>query len=423
MDTSYDKVISYLTEEQGLSLEEAEEIMVLCVEQGMNPTEIFGRGLIDMLNLLPKKKKVEAPKPTVAPKSVSSTSTGTPVQGKLLTKTGKAQNFTGGRTPFTGTDPMPGPSLKPQQPKATPVQTTGQLKINFNPAAKPKVVSGPSPTKVQPPAPKPEFGPNAVKSTPYKTSKPELRPGGQTPKPEFKTTQPRPNAGGATVIPRTNANTRVVQPQAPKPNFGQSLQNLGNRAYATAAAKTPTRLPRGSRLKGPLAVAAEIGAEMALEPVAKAGGNALTRTILDIMGKGNRARQVAPSLYGKAGPDFTPDIAKGIQQRSKLAQQSAETQAASQPKPQPTGERSAAANAEKQELAKAEAQRRREAAAPKPAPKPPTAQERAYGARSKLTAAQQELNRQYDIDRGLKDGRVTKPNSPALDKYLAKRKK
>ena len=63
-------------------------------------------------------------------------------------------------------------------------------------------------------------------------------------------------------------------------------------------------------VKGPVAVAAEIGAEMALEPVAKAGGRALTRTILDIMGKGNRARQVAPSLYGKAGPDFTPDIAQ-----------------------------------------------------------------------------------------------------------------
>ena len=53
----------------------------------------------------------------------------------------------------------------------------------------------------------------------------------------------------------------------------------------------------------------------------------------------------------------------GIQQRSKLAQQSAETQAASQPKPEPTGERSAAANAEKQEVAKANAQRRRAAAA------------------------------------------------------------
>ena len=212
-----------------------------------------------------------------------------------------------------------------------------------------------------------------------------------------------------------------------------NLSFPGDRSGAYAAAKQSLSAPpaatlsRGARLlkglKGPVAVAAEIGAEMALEPVAKAGGRALTRTILDLTGKGNRARQVAPSLYGKAGPDFTPDIAKGIQQRTKLAQQSAETQAASQPKPEPTGERSAAANAEKQEVAKAEAQRRREAAAPKPAPKPPTAKERAYGARSKLTAAQQELNRQYDIDRGLEGGRVTKPYSKALDKYLAKRKK
>ena len=46
-----------------------------------------------------------------------------------------------------------------------------------------------------------------------------------------------------------------------------------------------------------------------------------------------------------------------------MAQQSAEIQAASQPKPEPTGERSAAANAEKQEVAKANAQRRRAAAA------------------------------------------------------------
>lgn len=78
------------------------------------------------------------------------------------------------------------------------------------------------PTNVQPSAPKPEFGPDAVKP-PTKPAKPELRPGGQTPAPEFKTTQPpRTNPGGATVIPRTNANTRVVQPPAPKPQFGTS---------------------------------------------------------------------------------------------------------------------------------------------------------------------------------------------------------
>ena len=216
-----------------------------------------------------------------------------------------------------------------------------------------------------------------------------------------------------------------------------NLSFPGDRSGAYAAAKQSLSAPpaatlsRGARLlkslKGPAAVAAEIGGEMLLEPVArKAGdelGKALTRGVASATGTTDKVRTRLPSYYGAKGPDLTRDIAKGIQQRSKLAQQSAETQAASQPKPEPTGERSAAANAEKQEVAKAEAQRRREAAAPKPAPKPPTAQERAYGARSKLTAAQQELNRQYDIDRGLEGGRVTKPYSKALDKYLAKRKK
>ena len=309
MDTSYDKVISYLTEEQGLSLEEAEEIMVLCVEQGMNPTEIFGRGLVDMLNLLPKKKKVEPAKPQP---------TGTPAQGNLLTKKGTAQNFTGGRTPFTSTSPVPAASSPLPQPTKPPTQAPGQMRI-------------------------PGLS-NRAQELRNVTRNPNLGLPGNT-----------SGFGGTSPLPK---------PKPPVSNsLGQAIQNLGNRAYSTAAAKTPTRLPRGSRLKGPLAVAAEIGAEMALEPVAKAGGNALTRTILDIMGKGNRARQVAPSLYGKAGPDFTPDIAKGIQQRSKLAQQSAETQAASKPKPEPTGERSAAANAEKQEIAKANAQRRRASAA------------------------------------------------------------
>ncbi len=96
---------------------------------------------------------------------------------------------------------------------------TGRQIPGAAPKLEVKPVSDPLPTKVQPPAPKPEFGPNAAKPTLY--PKPtELRPGGQTPAPEFKVTQPRSNAGGATVIPRTNANTRVVQPPAPKPQFG-----------------------------------------------------------------------------------------------------------------------------------------------------------------------------------------------------------
>jgi len=51
------------------------------------------------------------------------------------------------------------------------------------------------------------------------------------------------------------------------------------------------------------------------------------------------------------------------QRVQKLAQQRAETQAASKPKSEPTGERSATANVKKQEAAKSTAQRRRDAAA------------------------------------------------------------
>jgi len=202
-----------------------------------------------------------------------------------------------------------------------------------------------------------------------------------TPKVEVPKIKTPPQTGG--LLGTRSVPTMKDLGAAPKPQFGPGSTSTGQSfpkpprvprdagafARQRLMAKPPTAatLSRGARLlkglKGPVAVAAEIGAEMALEPVAKAGGRALARTILDLTGKGNRARQVAPSLYGKAGPDFTPEIKTGIQQRSKLAQQSAETQAASQPKPEPTGERSAAANAEKQEVAKANAQRRRASAA------------------------------------------------------------
>ena len=202
-----------------------------------------------------------------------------------------------------------------------------------------------------------------------------------TPKVEVPKIKTPPQTGG--LLGTRSVPTMKDLGAAPKPQFGPGSTSTGQSfpkpprvtrdagafARQRLMAKPPTAatLSRGARLlkglKGPLVVGAEIGAEMALEPVAKAGGRALARTILDLTGKGNRARQVAPSLYGKAGPDFTPEIKTGIQQRSKLAQQSAETQAASKPKPEPTGERSAAANAEKQEIAKANAQRRRASAA------------------------------------------------------------
>ena len=55
---AFDKVEELLLAE-GYSKEEIPAIMVSIVEQGMSPTEIVGRGIIDMLNLLPKKRKPE----------------------------------------------------------------------------------------------------------------------------------------------------------------------------------------------------------------------------------------------------------------------------------------------------------------------------------------------------------------------------
>jgi hypothetical protein len=206
-----------------------------------------------------------------------------------------------------------------------------------------------------------------------------------TPKVEVPKIKTPPQTQG--LVGTSNVPTMTDLGAAPKPQFGPGSTNTGQSfpkpprvprdAGAFARQRFMARPPVApsvrpnllSRVRGgPASTVLNIATGAALdkyvvEPVAKAGGDALARTILDITGKGDRARQVNPELYGKSGPNLTPEIVKGIQQRSKLAQQSAETQAASQPKSEPTGEKSAAANAEKQEVAKANAQRRRAAAA------------------------------------------------------------
>ena len=265
MDTSYDKVISYLTEEQGLSLKEAEEIMVLCIEQGMNPVEIFGRGLAGMLNLLPKKKKVEPPKPQP---------TGTPAQGNLLTKKGTAQNFTGGRTPFTSTSPVPAASSPLPKPPTKPAVSPGQMRI-----------PGMS---------------DAAQALRNVTRNPNTgMPGGS-------------NAGltmsGGSAAAR---NQSIFKPQPTR--TAPSLPKPPSAATLSRGA----RLLRG--LKGPVAVGAEIAADATLTPVAKAAGNelgkALTRGVASATGTTDKMRSRLPSYYGAAGPDLTRDIVQGVKSR------------------------------------------------------------------------------------------------------------
>ena len=263
MDTSYDKVISYLTEEQGLSLKEAEDIMVLCIEQGMNPVEIFGRGLVDMLNLLPKKKKVEPAKPQP---------TGTPRQGNLLTKTGQAQNFTRGRTPFTSTSPVPAASSPLPKPPTKPAVSPGQMNL----------------------------------------------PGLSNRAQELRNVTRNPNTG---MPGGSNAGLTMSGGSAAARN--QSIFKPQPTRTAPSLPKPPVRIPVSMRAlnlaKGPLAVGAEMGANALLEPLAKKAGEEIAkaslRGIAAATGKTDKARAAVPSLYGAKGPDLTPDIVQGVKSR------------------------------------------------------------------------------------------------------------
>ena len=59
-------------------------------------------------------------------------------QGSLFTRSGKPQNFKGGRTPFTATDPTPLPASKrlpagsPEAPKVSSQKSSGITIEEFN---------------------------------------------------------------------------------------------------------------------------------------------------------------------------------------------------------------------------------------------------------------------------------------------------
>lgn len=133
-------------------------------------------------------------------------------------------------------------------------------------------------------APKPQFGPGAVKP-PTPAVKPPLRPGGQTPALNLKGSLPKPPTSSVATLSRG------------------------------------ARLLRGLKglAKGPLALGAEIAADAALAPIAKAGGNVLAKGIVSATGNQDRF----PSLYDKQGPNLSIPIVKGIRARDAKAAKNA----------------------------------------------------------------------------------------------------
>tara|TARA_B100000035_G_scaffold272216_1_gene247451 strand:+ start:251 stop:1210 length:960 start_codon:yes stop_codon:yes gene_type:complete len=134
MENFYEELYQYLIE-RGIDDDEATEVVNYLYEDNIHEYELLtenrGRAFLNMLRAVGymsgvlKKPGARQAVKRVIPKVQQ----GTPLQGNLLTKKGTAQNFTGGRMPFTGTSPVPAASSPLPQPAAPAPQAPGQMRI------------------------------------------------------------------------------------------------------------------------------------------------------------------------------------------------------------------------------------------------------------------------------------------------------
>ena len=133
MDSFYEEMYEYLISE-GIEDEEATEVVNYLFEDNIHEyfalTENRGKAFLNILRAVGYMSGVlKKPGARQAVKQVTKKVQGTPLQGNLLTKKGTAQNFTGGRTPFTSTSPVPAASSKLPQPLKPPAEVPGQMRI------------------------------------------------------------------------------------------------------------------------------------------------------------------------------------------------------------------------------------------------------------------------------------------------------
>jgi hypothetical protein len=276
MENFYEEVYQYLIGE-GIDDDEATEVVNHLYEENVHEygllTENKGKAVLNMLKAVGMMTGIlKNPAAKQAVKTTTKKITGTPLQGNLLTKTGKAQNFTGGRTPFTGTSPVPAASSPLPQPKKLPAQSPGQMRI----------------------------------------------PGMSDRAQELRNVTGNPSLG----LPGNKQGLALS---------GGSNKLRNKSIFQNQPAKTAPNLPKPS--------------------ASTKSGNLKTGAVAGITAAG-----AGVALSGDKGSKTTSPVTDN-QKQQKLAQQRAETRAASKPKPELTGERSASANAARQEKAKVGAQR------------------------------------------------------------------
>jgi hypothetical protein len=204
-------------------------------------------------------------------------------QGSLLTKSGQAQNFTGGRTPFVGTEPVKAtkrlPAAAPEAPKVSP----GQQVI--------RQTSNPPTTKALPPGQK--GGTLATTSS----SKPATTPPIQAVNVKDITAKPKalPSAGkasapkaptlGKTVNPKSLS---AVKPSSTTGKFPSGLgRNLGRAAYGLEAGlETLDQKSRGRKTGSAIAMGATKAAGGWAGAKAGAAGGAALGSLAGPIGTG-----------------------------------------------------------------------------------------------------------------------------------------
>jgi len=190
----------------------------------------------------PGQLSIPEPKTTKVPGS-QFRNAGEARQGSLFTKSGKPQNFTGGRTPFVGTDPVKATKRLPAAPPEAPKVSAGQqvIRQSSTPPSRPALPPSPSGGPLATRGTNPQAPPESMMRGAYdKASAPRTSPGGSGGKPPG--------------LPSSGAKPSV---SVAKPTTGKTPTNV----KPSSVVKSGGALRKLGKLVGPLGVAADVGLE------------------------------------------------------------------------------------------------------------------------------------------------------------------
>ena len=293
MDNLYQEVYQYLID-NNIEEQEAIEVVNHLYEANIHEygllTENRGNAILNMLRTAGMMSGIL--KSPAAQQTVKATTKkvlqGTPRQGSLFTKTGKPQNFTGGRTPFTGTNPVPAASSSLPKPPTKPAVSPGQMQI---PGTSPRAQDLRNVTR------NPNLGLPGNKQGFGATSP-----------------MPKPTPAGPPV----------------KDNVSQSIRNLGKPSATPTPSSAASKGGLFGRLKGVLGSTGRFLSNPYVTAATIIGDDIMNRGVADGTLKGKPVRPI------NRNPEARPEFATGDRKTEReIAAASSDKSTDSAPKPAP----------------------------------------------------------------------------------------